>query len=83
MNVHRKEQQSIVKFDFDFFFQIFSIKKPTMSSTVISRCSITLHDVSTQVTERSVSKLITKILPNVRISKINLGDPFCEYLVYN
>jgi hypothetical protein len=54
-----------------------------MSSTVISRCSITLHDVSTQITERSVSKLITKILPNVRISKINLGDPFCEYLVYN
>jgi hypothetical protein len=54
-----------------------------MSSTVINPCSLILHDVSTQITKRTVSKLITKILPNARISDIKPGDPFCEYLVYN
>jgi hypothetical protein len=52
-----------------------------MSTTVISRCGVTVHDVSTQITEKLISKLITKNLPNVRILKMNLGDAFCEYLL--
>jgi hypothetical protein len=55
-----------------------------MSSTVtISRCGLTLHDVRTQTTKKSILRLIKKYFPNVSILKINPGDAFCEYLAYN
>jgi hypothetical protein len=51
-----------------------------MTSTVINRYSLTIHDVSTQIAERSISGLIKKNLPNTHF-KINPGKPFRKYLL--
>lgn len=53
-----------------------------MSSTVIGQCGITLYDISTQITEKSVRRLIKNYLPNARFN-IVLGDIFCKCLVYS
>lgn len=50
-----------------------------MTSTVISRCALTLHDVSAQTSEKPISKLIRKYVSKEHILKINLGDTFRKY----
>jgi hypothetical protein len=51
-----------------------------MASTVINQCGLTVYDVSTQITDKTILRLIKKILPNVYI-KLNPGNVYCEYLI--
>jgi hypothetical protein len=57
----------------DFF------EKPIMSSTVVNRRGLTLYDVSTQTTKKSITALIKKRLSNVHW-ELARGNPYRKYL---
>ena len=52
-----------------------------MSYTVINDYSVTLHNISTQFTQKSMSILIRKHFPNLHF-KVNLGFPICKYFAF-